>query len=166
METRKPMYLILVSVLAILFMGGCASLNGVAMLDTPGSYAKPVTLQDLVNNWHAYTVYYAGISEDTPAALLFDPKNDGKRLVGKSWKQVKDKETLLSMISFIKDYLTFNPRLYSIVGPGDAVFGYLFSPTNEVNLKVVNADTIYVYDVESPLYRNDENPIGLGIPDP
>jgi hypothetical protein len=157
MDTKKRMYPVLIGVLALLLLGGCASFKGMGMLSAPGTYGKSVTLQDLVKNWHAYTIYYAGLSEDTPAALLFDPKNDDKTLTGKRWERVKDKKILTSMISFIKGYAQFDPRLYSIIGPDKEVYGYVFSPTNEVYLKVLNGKTIYVYDVESPLYRNDGN---------
>ncbi len=152
MDTRKKINVGLIGALALLLLTGCASLN-LPLLEAPGSYGEKVTIQDLVKNWHDYTIYYAGLTEDIPAALLFDPKNDDKTLLGKRWKKVTNKETLIGMVSFINNYVNYEPRLYSIVGPDHVVYGYIFSPTNEVYLKVLNADTIYVYDIESPVYR-------------
>lgn len=128
-----------------------------------GPNGKTVTLQELQKNWSDYTVYYTGLSDDTPTALLFDPKNDDKNLTGKRWEKVESKESLATMIQFIKDYVNYDPKLYAIVGPDHQVYGYVFSPTNEVFMKVEKGKTIYVYDVESPLYRNDGSDKGLAI---
>ena len=152
MDTRKEIKVGLIGVLVLLLLTGCASILNAPLLETPGSYGKKVTIQDLVNNWDAYTIYYAGLFQDTPAALMFDPKGDSKTLEGKKWNRVKDKETLIGMVSFIKNYVNYNPRLYSVVGPDHVVYGYIFSPT-KVYMKVLNANTIYVYNVESPLYK-------------
>jgi hypothetical protein len=160
MDTRRKINMGLIGVLVLLLLAGCASGLSVAMLGTPGGYGEKVTIQDLVKNWRDYTIYYAGLTEDIPAALLFDPKNDDKTLLGERWKKVTDKETLTNMVSFIKNYVNYEPRLYSIVGPDHVVYGYLFSPTNDVYLKVLNANTVYVYDIESPVYRGGGGEIG------
>ena len=162
MDTKRTINVGLIGVLALLLFTGCAMTQGVAMLGAPESHGQRVTLQDLVKNWQDYTIYYAGQTPDIPAALLFDPKNDNKKLEGKWWERVKDKETLTSMVSFIKNYTNYSPHLYSIVGPGGVVYGYVFSPTNDVLVKVLNANTLYVYNVESPLYKGGGGEIDAG----
>jgi len=166
MDTKKNIYLVLISLLVLLLFGGCATLRsgGVATVTSPNG--QTITLQELQKNWNSYDIYYAGISDDTPTALLFDPKDDNKTLSGKRWEKVEGRKLLASMIDFIERYSRFDPRLYSIVGPDHRVFGYVFSPTNEVYLKVVDGKTIYVYDVESPLYKNEGNDEGLAISGP
>lgn len=163
MKTNRKIYPVLITVLALLLFGGCATLRSGGVTSIIGPNGEAVTLQDLVKNREAYTIYYAGLSDDTPSALLFDPKNDDKTLSGKRWEKVEDQKLLASMIDFIQRYTLFDPRLYSIVGPDHQVCGYVFSPTSEVYLKVVDEKTIYVYDVESPLYKGNERDDGLAI---
>lgn len=166
MEINRRLCPVLITVLALFLFGGCATLRSGGAASIIGPNGEAVTLQDLVKNWEAYDIYYAGISDDTPSALLFDPKNDDKALSGKRWEKVEDQKLLASMIDFIQRYINFDPRLYSIVGPDHQVYGYVFSPTNEVYLKVVDAKTIYVYEVESPLYKDKGSDEGLAIPGP
>lgn len=159
-------YMNTIAVVALLLIAGCATLRNTAQLGTPEVNNQIVTVQDLVKNWEAYSIYYAGISDDTPTAILFDPKNDDKALAGKRWEKVEDQKLLTSMIDFVERYTQFDPRLYGIVGPDQQVYGYVFSPTNEVYMKVADGKTIYVYDIESPLYKNDGRDEGLSISSP
>ena len=164
MDAKKKIYFALISFLMLLLFGGCATIRNGGVDSIIGLHGETITLQELQRNWDDYNIYYAGISDDTPTALLFDPKNDDKTLSGKRWEKVKDRNLLSSMIDFIKNFTQFDPRLYSIVGPDHQVYGYVFSPTNEISLRVVGAKTIYVYDVESPLYKDDSGERGLAVP--
>ena len=155
MGTKKNVCLVLISFLVLLLFGGCATLRSGGVSSVIGPHGETITLQELKRNWDAYDIYYAGVSDDGPNALFFDPKNDGKTLSGKTWEKVEDRELLPGMIDFIRNLNEFDPRLYSIVGPDHQVYGYVFSPTNEVYLKVIDGKTIYVYYVESPLHKND-----------
>ncbi len=154
MDTKKSIQTALFVLVSLGLLAGCVTLTtgGLASITTPDG--KTVTLQEMQDNWQAYTISYAG-TEDIPAALLFDPKNDGKVLSGKSWERVNTRETLVKMVDFIKGYAQFNPRLYAILGPDREVFGYVFSPTSKIRTRVVDEKTVYVYDIESPLYRID-----------
>jgi hypothetical protein len=154
MDTKKSIQAALVVLLSLGLLAGCVTLTsgGLASVTTPDG--KTVTLQEMQENWQAYTISYAG-TKDIPAALLFDPKNDGKVLSGRSWKPVENRETLAKMVDFIKGYAQFDPKLYAISGPDREVFGYVLSPDSKIRTRVVNDNTVYVYDIESPLYRND-----------
>jgi hypothetical protein len=163
MDTKKKIYLLLIPFLTLLLFGGCATLRSGGVASVIGPNGKAITLQELQTTWDAYAIFYAGISDDGPTALLFDPKNDDRKLSGKRWKRVESRELLSSMIDFIKNLTEFDPRLYSIMGPDHQVYGYVFSPTNEVYLKVVDGKTIYVYDVESPLHKSDVGLVVSGI---
>jgi hypothetical protein len=148
MKTFNKRYLIALIFLSLFFIGGCASLRGSA-----GILAEhKVTIQDLEKNWTDFTVYYAGLSEKTAAALMFDPKNDNKTLLGKAWTQVKDKKTLSEIIGWIQTYIQYDPSVYRILGPDGQLFGYVFAPRTHILMKVIDDHTLYVYDVESPLY--------------
>ena len=60
-----------------------------------------MTLAELRENWEEYTIYYSGRWDSRPAAIMFDPKNDDKKLVGDSWHKIEDQETLSETISTI-----------------------------------------------------------------
>ena len=86
---------------------------------------------------------------------MFDPKKDGKIFIGNKWAQIEDKETLLELIGWIQTYIKFDPRLWKIVGPDEQFYGYLFCACNHVVIKSVDSTTMYVYDLQSPLYTED-----------
>jgi len=86
---------------------------------------------------------------------MFDPKNDDKILTGDKWIKIEDKETLSELIGWIRTYIQFDPRLWRILGPDDQFYGYLFFAWGHVVIKVVDDRTMYMYDLESPLYIED-----------
>ncbi|MBW1672926.1 MAG: hypothetical protein JRF06_04870 [Deltaproteobacteria bacterium] len=96
------------------------------------------------------------MSVGTAAGIIFDPKNDDKTLTGDKWIKIEDQEILSALIGWIQTYIQFDPRLWRIVGPDDQCYGYLFCACNHVVIKSVDDTTIYVYDVPSPLYIEDE----------
>ncbi len=82
-----------------------------------------VAVSDLANNWQNYRVYYAG-SAYSPIGILFDPKNDGFKLVGDRWTMVEDEATLSRLVEAVA------PGTYpsSIIGRrDDQFFGYYSS---------------------------------------
>lgn len=155
MNMKNGLYLIMVSFFSLLIMTGCAALQNSGMLAIPGTYGKKVTIQELEKHWSEYNVYYAGVAEEIPAAVLFAPKNSGTKLVAPKWNKVDSQETLSNMVTFIKTLIRFNPRLYSIVGPGGQVYGYVFSLLNNVHMKSMGKNTLYVFNVPSPLFMGN-----------
>jgi len=51
------------------------------------------------------------LSVGTAAGIMFDPKNDGKVLIGDKWIKIEDKKTLSALIGWIRTYIQFDPRL-------------------------------------------------------
>jgi len=84
-------------------------------------------LDDLKRDWANYSISYGGGSVGLASALIFDPKNDDRSLVGKGYVAVDDKETLERVISTIESYATFTPTVYKIYGPDDRFFGFVFT---------------------------------------
>jgi len=76
-------------------------------------------------------------------------------LIGDKWIKAEDKETLLELIGWIRTYIQFDPRLWRILGPDDQCYGYLFFAWGHVVIKAVDDRTMFVYDLESPLYIED-----------
>jgi len=156
MKSRNFLYPLIIVVVLVFLIYGCAQLKGYGKIRVLSRHEEKVSLQELEKNWQDYTIYYAGLSVDTAAAIVFDPKNDDKTLTGDKWIKVEDKETLLELIGWIRTYIQFDPRLWRILGPDDQFYGYLFFALGHVVIKSVDDTTMYVYDLPSPLYIVDE----------
>jgi len=152
---KKYIYLTIFCLIALFLIYGCSWFKSYGKIRVLSRHEEKVSLQELEKNYQDYTIYYAGLSVDTAAAIMFDPKNDGKTLIGNKWTQIEDKETLLELIGWIQTYIKFDPRLWKIVGPDEQFYGYLFCACNHVVIKSVDDTTMYVYNLESPLYTED-----------
>lgn len=159
MERRKILYLPIIVYVLLFFIYGCSLFHGYGKLRQQSRDGNKITIQDLEENWNDYTIYYAGyyggLSIKHPSAVMFDPKNDSKELVGDKWTIVKDKSTLSELISSIQSQETvdgFYPRLWRILGPDEQLYGFLFTAWDHVVTKVINNNTMWVYDLPMPPY--------------
>ena len=155
MKLRIFLYPLIIAFFMIFLIYGCAQLKGYGKITALPRYEEKISLQELEKNWQDYTIYYAGLSVETAAAIMFDPKNDDKTLLGDKWIKIEDKEIMLELLGWIRTYIEFDPRLWRIVGPDEQFYGYLFCACNHVVIKSVDDTTMYVYDLESPLYIED-----------
>jgi hypothetical protein len=152
---KKYIYLTIFGLIGLFLIYGCSWLKSYGKIRVLSRHEEKVSIQELEKNWQDYTIYYAGLSVDTAAAIMFDPKNDGKTLIGDRWIKIEDKETLLELIGWIRTYIQFDPRLWRILGPDEQFYGYLFFASDYAVIKAVDDKTMYVYDIESPLYIED-----------
>jgi hypothetical protein len=152
---KKYIYLTIFGLIGLFLIYGCSWLKSYGKIRVLSRHEEKVSIQELEKNWQDYIIYYAGLSVDTAAAIMFDPKNDGKTLIGDRWIKIEDKETLLELIGWIRTYIQFDPRLWRILGPDEQFYGYLFFASDYAVIKAVDDKTMYVYDIESPLYIED-----------
>jgi hypothetical protein len=152
---KKYIYPAVIGIVLLSLMSGCSWLKSYGKIRVLSRHEEKVTIQELEKNWQDYTIYYAGSSVGTAAGIMFDPKNDNRVLVGDRWIKIEDKETLSALIGLIRDYIQFDPRLWRILGPDGEFYGYMFFACGHVVIKVVDDRTMYVYDLESPLYMGD-----------
>ena len=153
---KKYMFFLAAACLLLAFLlSSCVTFKSAGLFMAPGQTGRTITLDQLEANADNYDIYYTGISWDMPAAIFFDPKGDDARIVGKFWVKVQKGENLHEMISFIKGFINFEPRLYAIVGPRHRVFGYILTATYPIQGKMLNDNTVYIYNINSPLYRDD-----------
>lgn len=170
---RRYTYPTIIVLVCVFLMAGCSWLRGYGKLRLQPRGAREVTIQELRENWHEYTIYYAGyyggLSLKHPSAVMFDPEQDDRALVGDKWTKVGDEETLSKLISSIQSQRArYYPRLWRILGPDDQLYGYLFSAWDRVPvvIKVVDERTMWVSNLPLPpyLYHPDirVNPSGPG----
>lgn len=156
---RKIASLLSVIILFTFFLSGCAFLNSYGKLRQQPKGKNNVTVNKLEEYWSNYTIYYAGyygsLSARHPSALMFDLKEDKKVLTGDKWTRVEDKQTLSILIDSIKDQESLNginAQVWKILGPDDKFYGFLFSAWDHIVARVIDENTMFVYDLPLPPY--------------
>lgn len=135
--------------LSFLFMSFSCSEN-YGRLIVQWKNADQMTIGDLAANWPGYLVYYAGPSSSFPSALLFDPKEDGRKIVPDQWLPVKDRTQLHEIVGWLEFMPTFRPTLFTIFGPDEKIYGYLYSYKTDVLIKAVDDHTLWVSNIPVP----------------
>ncbi len=103
-----------------------------------------MTLAELRENWEEYTIYYSYRWDSRPSAIMFDPKNNDKKLVGDSWYKIEDQEALSETIRTIQQQYDY-AKVEIIEGPDNKFFGYMYYPYwLHIPVKIVDERTLYV----------------------
>lgn len=150
-----------VAVIALFFMTfimGCSWLKSYGKLRIQSGPGKKVAIEELIEQWQSYDVYYAGLSLENPSAIMFDPKGDGQKLVSDKWIAVKNRQELSTLVNWIDANIPFSPVLWRVLGPDSQFYGYMYSAWNHVLIKVVDESTLWVDDL--PLPPTDYGPAG------
>ena len=132
--------------MATCLLFSCAGLSDYGALGPPVGSHGTAFVADLENGWERYDIYYNTWYAATPAALMFDPRDNGITLTGKSWTKVEEQ-------AVFSDYLKrLNPstRLFAIVGPKKQLLGYMLTPTNQLYIKKIDDKTYYVSNLRPP----------------
>ena len=149
MNAEKHVNLAVIGFVLVFLISGCAN-YGKFRLES--GRAEKMTIQELQENWDDFSIYYADWrSVGWTGGIIFDPKKDGKTLVGDKWMKVEDKETLSQVIASIEAKNRY-PRLYQILGPNNEFYGYMYlGPRRDsVNVfaKVTDSNSLRVSDLQ------------------
>ena len=133
-------------------LAGCSTPN-YGKIRKPTDSDEQVTIVQLGDNWQYYDVYYATRYSSRPAAVMFDPKSDDKKLVGKGWYKINDPVTLAKTIRIIQIWYS-----YAIVGiiksPDGRVFGYMYYPPElNIPIRMLDERTLSVSTLPLPESR-------------
>jgi hypothetical protein len=113
-----------------------------------------VTIQDLINNWEDYNIYFSDKYDDydprKALGIMFDPKNNDTNLVGDRWKRIKSQKDLIVATQWIYPNTRLDPKLYEILGPDGRVYGYLYYSYGSTTFKLVDDNTMYVLGLDDP----------------
>lgn len=142
------------AILMSVFVTGCTENYGRIRIQTDSD--NIMTLEALRENWQDYSVYYTHRSGSTSSAaisaVMFDPKNDDKKLVGDSWIRIEDTDTLSEVIRIIQIWYG-TARVVIIEGPDTQFFGFMYySPWLQVPVKKIDERTLYVSSL--PPYKS------------
>jgi hypothetical protein len=143
--------LIILGMLGLFFaslISGCASYGKLRPLS---GQERAMSIEALEKNWEDYAVYWTGLSVGEPSGIMFDPKKDDRKLTNEKWIKVENKATLAELIGWIKMNRDYYPRLWTILGPDDRLYGYMYTGWRNVVIKEVDERTLYVHDLPAPL---------------
>ncbi len=151
MNAEKYVNMAVIGFVLIFLMSGCANYG---KLRLQSGRAEKMTIQELQENWDDFSIYYADWrSVGWTGGIIFDPKKDGKTLVGDKWMKVEDEETLSQVITSIEAKNSY-PRLYQILGPNDEFYGYMYlGPSRHfvtVTAKVIDSNSLWISDLQPP----------------
>jgi hypothetical protein len=147
MEFKIYIYLAIVGAFLTSASIGYTFLN-YGKLDVVWPFRTAINIAQIHENWEDYDIYYAGYSTAFPAAVMFDPKGDKRRLVSDAWVQVKDRETLLGLIDRLwVDTQYYYPKLRKILGPDNQLYGYMYTAWDHAVMKAVDTGTLWVRDL-------------------
>ena len=149
MNAEKYVNMAVIGFVLIFLISGCANYG---KLRLESGQAEKMTIQELQENWDDYSIYYADWrSVGWTGGIIFDPKKDGKTLVGDKWMKVEDKETLSQVVASIEAKNRY-PRLYQILGPNDEFYGYMYLGPRRDNVnvfaKVIDSNSLRVSDLQ------------------
>lgn len=161
MKTTKANIVLFLVILMLVPLMGCAGVQSHGKLRFQAGDRERVTIEQLVERWQSFDVYYSGIAVHKPSAILFDPKGDERTLqVHPWWVRVDSKDTLLEIFEWINFYRKYPPRLRVVLGPNDDFFGYIYSAWDHALIRVVDDKTLWVNELSMP---RDESPGEGGV---
>jgi hypothetical protein len=150
MKSTKSVTLVVV-VLFALGWAACAGTLGRWPYRVVSVHDKHTVLEELKRNWRDYNIYSDGPVETT-AAVVFDPKNDDRKLLGYRYVKVENQRNVEVAVNWIESYLTFNPTLYRIYDEEGRFYGYVFIALYIPVPQRVDDRTLMLQQHQSPLY--------------
>ena len=155
MKIIKKYRFLSIILMALIISGFTSMEEKYGTLKTLPKGHNQLTIQDLIDKWDDYNIYYsdkyAGFNARSPLGILFDPKDNDTVLVGETWKKVKDQKTLIEMTKWICPTTLHEPCLNQIFGPDGRSYGYLYYSCGFTTCKMVGDKQMYVFNLEAPI---------------
>lgn len=145
-------------VMGVVLLAGC---TGYGRLERISRSDEKITIENLVAHVGEYDVYYSGYDLDNASGIIFDPKNDFRKLVPSDrWRPVVGETAVADLVSWIQvqSSLGYFPTLHRIRGPAGEFYGYLYSGWNDLITKVIGENSLLVYDLPDPPHYRGPNP--------
>jgi hypothetical protein len=129
----------------------CAGSKGTGLYETLSSSEKKSVLEELKKNWQNYNVYSDGAAS-SPGAVIFDPKNDDRNLIGYRYIKLSKEDSVRVAIVQVEFQLDFVPRLYKIFDEEKNFYGYVLLARDLPVPKRVDEKTIELPSFESTFH--------------
>ena len=171
MNLKKCLYFYLFAVLLTGLTLGCSTTTRYGKLGYPQTEEPKMTLDQLLKDWQDYNIYYSGVWEGHIYGVMFDPKNDARKLVGHEWwEPVETQEQLRQSILWMNIFRSFRyePMLWKILSPDNKLHGFIYTARYPMIIKVIDNRTLWVDELTfPPLFEvrlRDENETRPNIP--
>lgn len=129
-------------ILIVALVMGCSGNYG--KISKQNGTEEKITIAELRDNWDNYDIYYGMRSNRYADAIMFDPKDNGKKLEGDSWIKIEDRETLDEKIGALQSIYKY-AKVHIIEGSDNQFFGYMYYPSYlYVPVKIADERTLYV----------------------
>ena len=108
---------------------------------------EQVSIQQLTDDFAKYKVYYAGTKPADAVTVLFCPKDNDKTITpDRWWNKVGDQASLSNSVSWMQTRnAASRPSVQLVMGPNSQVFGYVYSFSFQIRMRVVNDKEMIVY---------------------
>jgi hypothetical protein len=158
--------------IAFVSIMGCSGNYG--KLKTQSGNESKVTQRELIDNWSDYNIwlsYYVGLRDTLLAVIVFDPKNDDRKIsVESDWRKVKDQEMWTEIVKanttsdgdFSMVWAGYSYRttgVQEIWGPDNQLYGFIIyqqTVVDSVKVKLVDENTMQLSWQRTP---NGGNPL-------
>ena len=138
--------------LALVFAAAaCAGTRGTGLYEPLSFAEKKSVLEELKKNWQDYNVYCDGAAS-SPGAVIFDPKNDDRNLIGYRYIKLSKEDSVRVAIVQVEFQLDFVPRLYRIFDEEKNFYGYVLLARDLPVPKRVDEKTIELPSFESTFH--------------
>lgn len=153
MNLKKCLYLVLIVAFLATLTYGCATPKGYGKLGFTQTTEPKMTLNQLVENWKNYDIYYSGVHRNYVIGIMFDPKDDERKLVGHEWwEPVQTEEDLHHLILMVNIFRSFRyePMLWKILDRDNQLYGFIYTARYPMIIKVVDNRTLWVDELTFP----------------
>jgi hypothetical protein len=131
---------------------GCASLKAAGVYEALSHSEKGKVLDEIKKNWQDYTIYCDGPTW-TPGAVIFDPKDDDRYLIGYRYGRLTKEDDVLTAIVWIEFQTNFNPLLYKIFDDEKNFYGYVLVAGDLPVPKRLNEKTLELPQFQSRFFK-------------
>jgi len=135
----------------VLATAACVGSKGTGLCVPFSSEEKKKVLEELKKNWQDYDVYCDG-PVSKASAVIFDPKNDDRNLIGYRYIKVTKEEYVKTAISLIEYMIDHNPSLYRIFDEEQNFYGYVLLAGGVPAPRRVDQKTLELPSYQSPYY--------------
>jgi hypothetical protein len=140
------MWLLLVTIVT-----GCTGFKVTGLYEPMSREEKKKVIEELKKNWKDYDVYCDGLIS-SPGAVIFDPKNDDRNLIGYRYNQLSKEANVITAIVWMESMVQYNPLLYRIFDEEKNFYGYVLIAHHLPAPRRVDQKTLQLPQFESMFY--------------
>jgi hypothetical protein len=157
---RAYLYYSLIAVILMTVFFSCSHTKNFGKLRMQPATGKEVTLGKLWDDWTEFDIFFTGLHENHPTAIVFDPIEDDKTLTGEPWTQIRDQYDLWDRFRWMDRAFFYNDFvLYEILDADNQLYGYIYTSTASVWVKKIDEKTMWVGNWAPNRYIGGDDPM-------